>query len=50
MEGQSLFLPTQQEWDGPEVGRVGRKHRDTKLGHREVGEINKGLLWRGGSL
>lgn len=48
MEGQSLFLPTQQEWDGPEVGSAGRKHRDTKLGHQEVGEINKGFLWRGG--
>lgn len=50
MEGQSLFLPTQQEWDGPEVGRGGRKHGDSELGHQEVEEINKGFLWRKGSL
>lgn len=50
MEGQSLFLPTQQERDGPEVGRVGRKLGDTKLGHQEAEAINKGFLWRTGSL
>lgn len=50
MEGRSLFLPTQQEWDGPEVGREGRKRRDRKLGHQEVEETNMGFLWRRGSL
>lgn len=38
LEGQSLFLPTQQEWDAGVLGRAGRKSRDVKLGHQEIGK------------